>query len=135
MIVADASVVIDMLLGAGSEAGDDLATRFGSGEIICVPHLLDAEVAQVLCRYVLRGSISRAAAAERVTDLVNLPVRRFPHTILVERALELHNHVTIYDGLYLALAEVLDAPLLTGDAALAGVPGCSAVVKVVRTSG
>ncbi len=135
MIVADASVVIDMLLGAGSEAGDDLAKKFSSGEIVCAPHLMDAEVTQVLRRYVLQGSISWTAAAERVTDLVNLPMRRFPHTILVGRALELRHHVTVYDGLYLALAELVDSPLLTGDAALAGVPGCQAVVKVVRTGG
>lgn len=135
MIVADASVVVDMLLGAGSEAGDDLNARFSRGQIICAPHLVDVEVAQVLRRFVLQGSISKRSAADRVTDLVNLPIRRFPHAFLLPRALELLRNVTVYDGIYLALAEVLDAPLITGDGALAGVPGCRAAVKVIPTGG
>ena len=135
MIVADASVVIDMLLGSGSEAGDQLAARFQHGETICAPHLVDAEVAQVLRRYVLQGSLSDRAAADRILDLVDLPIRRFPNTILVARAMELLRNVTVYDGVYLALAEILDAPLLTGDKELATVPGCRATVKVVATGG
>ena len=135
MIVADASVVVDMLLGGGSEAGDELATRFQTGQTICAPHLIDAEVAQVLRRFVLQGSLTSSAAADRVTDLVDLPIQRFPRTSLISRALELLQNVTVYDGLYLVLAEVLDAPLLTGDRALAKVPGCRATVRVVATGG
>jgi predicted nucleic acid-binding protein len=39
--------------------------------------------------------------------------------------------VTAYDAAYLALAEVLDCPLLTCDQALAGVPGHTAEVQVI----
>ncbi len=49
--------------------------------------------------------------------------------------MELLRNVTVYDGVYLALAEILDAPLLTGDKELATVPGCRATVKVVATGG
>lgn len=66
--------------------------------------------------------------------MLELPIRRYPPSRLVARAFELRSNVTVYDGIYLALAEVLDAPLFTGDAALADVPGCGAIVQLVSTS-
>lgn len=134
MIVVDASVVVDMLLGKGSEAGDSLATRMKSYEAVCTPHLVDAEVGQVLRRFALRGSIAPELAATMVQEMVALPLVRYPHPPLLVRAFALRANVTVYDGLYLALAEALDCPLVTGDAALRAVPGCSARVEVVSTS-
>ncbi|CAN5470120.1 MAG: type II toxin-antitoxin system VapC family toxin [Acidimicrobiia bacterium] len=134
MIVVDASVVVDLLLGPGSDAGDTLAEHLVQREVVCSPHLVDAEVGQTLRRFVLRGELSGSRAVSMVEDLVNVPIRRFPHTGLLGRAFELRSNVTVYDGLYLALAEALESPLLTGDAALADVPGCRAAVDVVVTS-
>ena len=79
MIVVDASVVVDMLLGKGSEAGDSLATRMKSYEAVCTPHLVDAEVGQVLRRFALRGSIAPELAATMVQEMVALPLVRYPH--------------------------------------------------------
>lgn len=73
--------------------------------------------------------VSRARAS--LGHLVNLPIRRYVHGWLLPRAFELRDNVTIYDGLYLALAEVLDVPLLTCDSALSGVPGCDATVEIL----
>ncbi len=134
MIVADASVVLDLLLGAGSEAGDTLAMYLGAREVVCAPHLVDAEVAQGLRRFALRGELSDAEATTMVRDLSDLPIRRFPHRRLVARAFELRTNVTIYDGLYLALAEALACPVITGDSALRNVPGCHARTEIVATS-
>lgn len=122
-----------MLLGPGSQAGDLLAKKLEAGEAVCSPHLLDAEVGQVIRRFTLRGSIPRQLAIHMTSDLVALPIRRFPHTVLLERAMEMLDNVTVYDALYLALAEALDCPLLTGDHALQSVPGCWAVVEVAPT--
>lgn len=134
MIVVDASVVVDMLLGKGSEAGDSLAARISSYEAVCTPHLIDAEVGQVLRRFTLQRSIDPKLSAAMVQEMVALPLLRYPHTPLLERAFALCANVTVYDAIYLALAEALDCPLLTGDAALRAVPGCSARVEVVSTS-
>ena len=134
MIVADASVVVDMLLGAGSgQAGDLLAQRFSRRETVCAPHLLDAEVGQALRRFSLRGEMSVARARASLHDLADLPIRRFPHTDLLVRAFAFRSNVTIYDGIYLALAEALEAPLLSCDSALEGVPGCAAAVEILPT--
>lgn len=134
MIVADASVVVDLLIGGSSEGGDTLARHMRSGTVVCAPHLLDAEVGQVLRRFMLGGDMPYDAAADRVRDLLSLPIQRYPHTGLLARAFELGPDVTIYDGIYLALAEAVERPLLTGDAALRGVPGCKASVEVVATT-
>lgn len=134
MIVADASTVVDLLLGGGSEAGDSLARRLAAREVVCAPHLVDAEVGQVLRRFYLKGELAKDLAVELVTDMTQLPIRRYPHAHLLARAFELRSKVTVYDGIYLALAEALDVELLTGDAGLEKVAGCRAVVQVLSTT-
>ncbi|MXX18622.1 MAG: type II toxin-antitoxin system VapC family toxin [Dehalococcoidia bacterium] len=135
MIVADASVVVEMLLNRDAQAGVALGMRIEGDEEVCAPHLLEAEVAQVLRRMVLRRQMSASRARASLGPLVNLPIRRYPHGWLLPRAFELRDNVTIYDGLYLALAEALDVPVLTCDSALAGVPGCDATVELLPATG
>ena len=134
MIVADASVVVELLLGPGSPAGSVLARHFGDQEVVCAPHLLDAEVGQALRRFVLRREMSFARAQASLDDLANLPLRRFPPTALLSRSFVLRTNVTVYDGMNLALAEALGAPLISCDAALRNVPGCRATVEFVPAS-
>ena len=134
MIVADASVVVELLLGPGSPAGSMLARHLGDQEVVCAPHLMDAEVGQALRRFVLRREMSFARAQASLDDLADLPLRRFPHTAFLSRAFALRANVTVYDGIYLALAEALGAPLITCDAALRNVPGCTAEVVLVPAS-
>lgn len=131
MSVADASVVVDLLLNPGSPAGGALARRFADDEQISAPHLMDVEVGQTLRRFALRGVISADRADALLDILAALPIRRFAHANLLQRAFALRANVTMYDGIYLALAEMLDVPLLTGDAALADVPGCTATVEIL----
>ncbi|OFW65730.1 MAG: hypothetical protein A2Z12_09500 [Actinobacteria bacterium RBG_16_68_21] len=134
MIVADASVVVDLLLGPGSEAGDTLAALLAHREVVCAPHLVDAEVGQALRRLAAMGDLSGTGATQMVRDLADVPILRYPHAGLLQRAFEFRANLSVYDGLYLALAEALEAPLLTGDAALSGVPGAKATVEVLATS-
>ena len=47
------------------------------------------------------------------------------------RVWELRHNLTAYDAVYVALAEALDAPLLTRDQRLAAAPGHHAVVELV----
>ena len=95
------------------------------------PHLIDAEVGHLLRRHTLVGTLSAARARVALEDFLTLPIERFPYTALLPRAFELRDNATIYDALYLSLAEVLEAPLLTRDRRLARVPGVAARVEVV----
>lgn len=130
MIVVDASVVVDLLLGPGGVVGDELAERFRRREVICAPHLLDVDVAQTLRRYSLGGKLPDSQANELMSNLRDLPINRYSDTVLLPRAFELRMHSSVYDGIYLALAEALDRPLLTTDPSLALVEGCRARVEV-----
>lgn len=134
MIVVDASVVIDLLLGSGSPAGEALAAHYRAGEVVGAPHLIDAEVGQGMRRFVLAGDLSDTLATAMVDDLLDLPIRRYPYRRLLARAFELRANASVYDGLYLALAEAVQSPHITGDAALRDIPGCWAAVEVVATS-
>lgn len=129
MIVVDASAVLEVLLQTPAAAG--VSRRiFGPGETLHAPHLLDLEVAQVLRRYVRSGIISIRRGAEALTDLADLPLNRYPHLVLLPRIWQFRHNLTAYDAAYLALAEALDAPLLTRDRALASA-GARVTVEVI----
>ncbi|HEY6904363.1 MAG TPA: type II toxin-antitoxin system VapC family toxin [Candidatus Acidoferrales bacterium] len=130
MIVLDASAAIEWLLQ--SPAGVKIEKRLMSpSESLHAPHLLDVEVAQVLRRYVRERIISAQRGQEALEDLAGLPLSRYPHDFLIPRVWELRATLTAYDAVYVALAELLDAPLLTCDAKIASASGHSANVEIV----
>jgi len=118
LIVVDASAAFELLFRTARGARVE-ARLFASGQSMHAPHLLDIEVAQVLRRYALAGDLSATRGAQALADLADLPVRRYPHDFLLPRIWQLRAGVTAYDAAYLALAEVLSAPLVTCDARLA----------------
>ena len=124
MIVADASIVVDLLTGEG-RGSQRLAT-----EAVAVPHLVDVEVVSAVRRQLAAGEIDQRTASGALADLADLELLRFPHLPLLGRAWELRDNVRITDGLYVALAELLDAPLVTLDARLAASPGLRATIEV-----
>jgi len=79
VIVIDASVVVDVLLGGPSPAGDALAAVLARDEPVGAPHLLDVEVGQVLRRFVVRGQLAEAVAEELLGELVASPISRYEH--------------------------------------------------------
>ena len=131
MIVADASAVLELLLG--TTAALDIQRRlFESGESLHAPHLIDLEITQVLRRYVLIGELTPQRGKQALTDLTDLPIIRYPHDLFLSRIWQLRHNVTAYDAAYLALAESLPAPLITCDARLAATLGHRATVELVR---
>ncbi len=86
----------------------------------------------MLRRYEAEHVLSPSRALESLEDFADLAVTRYPHEIFLQRIWELRRNVSAYDGAYLALAEALEAPLLTADQRLASSPGHRARVEVVR---
>jgi predicted nucleic acid-binding protein len=130
VIVLDASAVIEWLLE--TSRGSKIDQRLFSKPVaLQAPHLLDVEVAQVLRRYAREGIITVQRGHEALEDLSDLPVHRYPHDFLMPRVWELRMTLTAYDAVYVALAEVLDAPLLTCDAKIASAPGHHASVELL----
>lgn len=124
MIVADSSAIVDAL--SGSEA----TARLLYYEVLWAPHLVEAEVGQAIRRRWVRGLLTEDRATAAVAQLAELDIALVEHRILIRRAWELRHDVTFTDGLYVALAERLRAPLVTLDARLAGAPGIRATVQV-----
>ena len=130
MIVLDASTALEVLLR--TPAGSTLERRlFGSAESLHAPHLIDVEVAQVLRRFSRSGHLNPDRCREALADLSDFPLTRYPHGLLLPRVWELRMNLTAYDAVYVALAEALDAPLLTRDRRLASAPGNRARVELV----
>lgn len=129
MIVVDASAVLEVLLR--TESAPAVEARLFCGETLHAPHVLDLEVAQVLRRYARGGVVSGRRGREALEDLAALRIERYPHDVLLPRVWSMRSNATAYDACYLALAEALEATLLTSDRRLAGVPGHAARVEVV----
>jgi predicted nucleic acid-binding protein len=130
LIVVDASAVIEVLLRTPKAATIE-KRLFQPGETWHAPHLIDVEVAQVLRRLALAGTISPKRGAEALQDFADMPIRRHAHDWLLARAWELRDNLTAYDAAYVALAEALEAPLLTCDGRIARAAGVRVRVEVV----
>ncbi len=125
MLVVDASAILALITlpgPLGAWAGDTMR-----GQGLCAPDLAQAESASSLRKLERIGEIDGAAAAIAYADLLRLRLDLWPFGPLAPRAWELRHAVTIYDATYIALAERLDAPLVTLDLRLtrANGPRCA----------
>ena len=130
MLVVDASAEVAVLLNVGPEV-EGIRNRIARpGETLHVPHLFDVEVLRALRGLSLRGTVSPERSRLALSRLSDTQFTRYPHTTLMGRIWELRENLTAYDAAYVALAEALDAPLITIDARLAQAPGIRAAVEV-----
>lgn len=121
MIVLDASAVVEWLLRR--PLADDVERRLAQGApSLHAPHLLAVEVAQVVRRAHRAGHLSAARGAQALEALAALDVATYPHEPLLPAIWRMRDNLTAYDAAYVAVAAVLDAPLLTLDARLAAAP-------------
>ncbi|MCY3845818.1 MAG: type II toxin-antitoxin system VapC family toxin [Acidobacteria bacterium] len=129
-MVLDASGALEFLLNTAR--GRRLASRLADGaEVVHAPHLIDIEIAHVLRRYVLDGTLDERRALLALQQWRQLDVARYPHEPFLDRVWGLRKNVTAYDAIYVALAETLGERLVTGDRRLAGSPRLHVRVELI----
>jgi len=108
---------------AGTWAAAEAADRQ-----LATPHLVRYEVANILRRREDAGRLSRDQAHLAHADLLDLPIECWPYSVVADRASGLRHNLTSHDASYVALAELLDVPLLTCDGRLTRAPGVGCAV-------
>ena len=118
--VVDTSALIRLFIPDGPLPND--FERFLRGverglNIAIAPELLLTEAANVLNKKHLTGELSEGESDQMLSEILTMPVRLFPHRPILVRAFELAkvHSLTVYDTLYLALAEEHGAVIFTGD--------------------
>ncbi|MEO1063720.1 MAG: type II toxin-antitoxin system VapC family toxin [Actinomycetota bacterium] len=129
MIVLDASALANAL----ADDGDDGAAVRAEldGQDLAAPDLVDIETMAVLRKRWIDSTLTDDRFGQAVDDLSHLPMTRYPALPLLAWAFELKANVTAFDAAYVALAEALDAPLLTADRRLARAAGPRCELRVV----
>jgi predicted nucleic acid-binding protein len=128
VLVVDTSAVIGALVGRPPR--DAVIERLATDNDLSAPHLLDVEFLHALRRLALGGQLSEDRAADARGDFADLAITRYEHTVLADRIWRLRHGLTAYDAAFVALAELLDVPLVTCDARLARAPGHHATVEL-----
>jgi predicted nucleic acid-binding protein len=130
VIVVDASALLEFLLQ--TPLGIRVEARLLKGrDEFHSPHLVDVEVVQGLRRLVRTGEVPADRAADAIADLADLDLHRHPHLDLLARVWKLRANIRAYDATYVALAEALDAPIVTCDPPLARAPGHRTRIEVI----
>lgn len=120
-LVLDASAGFELLVD--SERGEAIQAKLPSGATWWVPEHYFVETASVLRRAELSGVLSGAEALDAFDRLRRSRLSRAAVRPLLPAAWRWRGNLTIADALYVVLAEVLDATLVTGDLRLAAAPG------------
>lgn len=124
----DASAAVELLLA--TRPGAAVARRL-RGETVHTPAHFDVEVIGAIRRAVMRQLISDHEGLVAVADFQLLSLRRWPTKAFIRRAFQLRSTHTVADGVYVALAEGLAAPLITCDGRLAQSPGHEAEIELI----
>lgn len=126
-LVVDNSVIIYVLLeGKGN---DLLRRRLSAPRTLHAPQLIDYEFGNAIRDMLLGGKITESDANGARADFADLSIHRYPGSATADRCWALRHNFNTYDAAYIALAELLDAPLLTGDMKLLGAH--NAAVEVI----
>ena len=129
MIVLDTSAAVDWLLQ--TPAGQRIEQRiYTHQDTLHSVHLLDVEFVQVLRRLVCEGTLTPKRAEEAIEDMAALRITRYAPVLLLQRIWRLRQNLSAYDAANVALAEKLQAPLITRDQRLAAAPGHTAKIEV-----
>jgi predicted nucleic acid-binding protein len=132
MLVVDAGSLFEVV--AATPNGSAIRRRLAADEEQVAPHLVDVEVFSVIRRQHAAGRLDDTAAAQAVEDLRDWPGERVSHRLLLGRAWELRENVRGHDAMYVALAELLGATLLTTDSRLAHATGPTCTIELMPAS-
>lgn len=121
LIVVDASVLYEVL--AQGARASLVHAALAEVDEFAAPELIDVEVTGLVRRDASRALLDETACHQALNNLVDWPGKRYPHRPFAWRVWDLRDNVRTHDAYYVALAEALDAPLLTLDARLARATG------------
>ena len=130
MLIVDASCLYEVV--ADTSQAEQVRHRLSEDPVHAAPHVIDAEILGIIRRDRQLGRLDETAAPQAMEDLRDWPAERFGHRVLLARAWELRERVRSWDALYVALAEALDATLVTRDERLGRVAGLDCRVEVIR---
>ena len=128
MLVVDASCLYEILTeGPRAEA---VRTAIVRTDELAAPELIDVEVMGLIRRDTSAGVLHDSRSAIAVAELHDWAGVRFAHRAFSDRVWELRANVRTWDAYYVALAEALDAPLVTLDRRFARAtgPACRFIV-------
>jgi predicted nucleic acid-binding protein len=125
-LVVDASALVDLLLG--NDVGIRVQFRLRGQELHAPAHL-DAEVLSALGRLHRAGELDDGQVAERLDALATAAIERHPLPNLLAGAWTRRHTMRLVDGLYIELAEQLDATLLTTDGPLAAAADIAELIE------
>lgn len=128
MLVVDASCLFEVV-SDGRDAAAVRATLVADPDH-AAPHIVDVETFGVIRQACQRGELDPTAAALAVRALEQWPAERYGHRPLLARAWDLRDSVRGWDAMYVALAEALDAVLVTTDLRLAAAHGPTCQIDV-----
>ena len=131
-LVIDASALTEYLLS--STRGEHIAELLSADRQLHLPHLAVVETVSALRGWVRSSQLSEGRARTALTDLADLPATRWASEPLLARIWDLRDNISAYDATYVALAEALDATLLTCDVRLARAVEQVAACPIVTVS-
>jgi predicted nucleic acid-binding protein len=115
IIVIDASVAAKWFFQ--EEHSEYALSLLGNRFELNAPDFLYLELENLLCKRTRRKELSITEALEMEDEIISMPISSYSSTELRERAFELALDIksSLYDCLYLALAEALDGRMVTAD--------------------
>jgi predicted nucleic acid-binding protein len=131
VLVIDTSAALSALVAYDPAPG--LVERLAQDGDLHAPHLIDTELLHALRRMTMNGELSDDRAADARTDFDELALTRYPHWTLSDRVWELRHNLTAYDATFVALAEALEAPLVTCDTRLPAAPHTHASIELFHS--
>lgn len=117
-VVVDATVLAVALTDDGPDG--DLARRRLSGHRLATPSTVDLELLAIWHRAATSGAVPERRIDLAMADLLSLPLTRVPPVDVLVTCWDRLGAVGPAAAPYLALAEALDAPLITAEPRLGG---------------